>query len=74
MAIAALIQATACKLWKLHSVRTWTSGSILARCLMENKFRAVRYGLDGKLIDFGKQCRGSDERLLIGRVSRSLSD
>jgi carboxylate-amine ligase len=22
---------------------------------MENKFRAVRYGLDGKLIDFGKQ-------------------
>jgi len=23
--------------------------------LMENKFRAVRYGLDGKLIDFGKQ-------------------
>jgi carboxylate-amine ligase len=23
--------------------------------LMENKFRAVRYGLDGKLIDFGRQ-------------------
>ena len=22
---------------------------------MENKFRAVRYGLDGQLIDFGKQ-------------------
>jgi carboxylate-amine ligase len=22
---------------------------------MENKFRAVRYGLDGNLIDFGKQ-------------------
>ena len=22
---------------------------------MENKFRAVRYGLDGKLIDFGRQ-------------------
>ena len=22
---------------------------------MENKFRAVRYGLDGKMIDFGKQ-------------------
>ncbi len=22
---------------------------------MENKFRAVRYGLDGSLIDFGKQ-------------------
>jgi carboxylate-amine ligase len=23
--------------------------------LMENKWRALRYGLDGKLIDFGKQ-------------------
>ena len=22
---------------------------------MENKWRAARYGLDGKLIDFGKQ-------------------
>ena len=22
---------------------------------MENKFRAVRYGIDGKMIDFGKQ-------------------
>ena len=22
---------------------------------MENKFRAVRYGLDGSLIDFGRQ-------------------
>ena len=26
-----------------------------APLLMENKFRAVRYGLDGKMIDFGKQ-------------------
>ena len=54
IAIAALIQATACKLWKLHS------GNVDYRqysraLLMENKFRAVRYGLDGKLIDFGKQ-------------------
>jgi carboxylate-amine ligase len=54
VAIAALIQATAAKLWKLHE------GNIDFRqysraLLMENKFRAVRYGLDGKLIDFGKQ-------------------
>jgi carboxylate-amine ligase len=54
IAIAALIQATACKLWKLHA------GNMDFRhysraLLMENKFRAVRYGLQGKLIDFGKQ-------------------
>ena len=54
VAIAALIQATACKLCKLHA------GNVDYRqysraLLMENKFRAVRYGLEGKLIDFGKQ-------------------
>jgi carboxylate-amine ligase len=54
VAIAALIQATAAKLWKLHE------GNIDYRqysraLLMENKFRALRYGLGGKMIDFGKQ-------------------
>ena len=32
---------------------------------MENKWRAVRYGLEGKLIDFGKEDRSADERELI---------
>jgi carboxylate-amine ligase len=63
VAIAALIQATASKLWKLHE------GNLDFRhysraLLMENKFRAVRYGLDGKLIDFGKE-QEIDERDLI---------
>jgi carboxylate-amine ligase len=31
---------------------------------MENKWRAVRYGLEGKLIDFGKEAE-VDERELI---------
>ena len=54
VAIAALIQATACKLWKLHeSNQDYRQYS--RALLMENKFRAVRYGLGGKLIDFGKQ-------------------
>lgn len=54
IAIAALIQATVAKLYKLHAANT---GFRLYRrsLLMENKWRAVRYGLDGKLIDFGKQ-------------------
>ena len=54
IAIAALIQATACKLWKIHS-RNMDYRTYSRALLMENKFRAVRYGLDGKLIDFGKQ-------------------
>ena len=54
VAIAGLIQATACKLWKLHE-RNLDFRHYSRALLMENKFRAVRYGLGGKLIDFGKQ-------------------
>jgi carboxylate-amine ligase len=54
IAIAALIQATVAKLYKLYSMN---QGFRLYRrsLLMENKWRALRYGLDGKMIDFGKQ-------------------
>jgi carboxylate-amine ligase len=54
IALAALIQATVAKLYKLH---TANQGFRLYRraLIMENKWRASRYGLDGKLIDFGKQ-------------------
>jgi carboxylate-amine ligase len=54
IAIAALIQATACKLYNLHE-RNVDFRQYSRALIMENKFRAVRYGLDGKLIDFGKQ-------------------
>ncbi len=54
IAIAALIQATACKLWHLHASNQ-DFRQYSRPLLMENKFRAVRYGLDGKMIDFGKQ-------------------
>jgi glutamate---cysteine ligase / carboxylate-amine ligase len=54
IALAALIQATVAKLYKLHAAN---QGFRLYRraLLMENKWRASRYGLEGKLIDFGKQ-------------------
>src|ERR1700683_4452439 len=64
VAIAALIQATACKLWHLHA-RNIDYRQYSRPLLMENKFRAVRYGLDGSLIDFGKQAE-VPERELIG--------
>ena len=51
--IAALFQAITAKLYKLH--RQNLSFRIYRRALIsENKWRAARYGLDGKLIDFGK--------------------
>src|SRR6202521_4527496 len=54
IALAALIQATVAKLYKLH---TANQGFRLYRraLIMENKWRAARYGLNGNLIDFGKQ-------------------
>ena len=64
LAIAALIQATAAMLWKLHASNK--SYRIYGRALIsENKFRACRYGLDGKLIDFGKEEEVPMKKLML---------
>ncbi len=52
--IAAICQALAFKMWKLRR-DNMTFRVYPAVLIEENKWRAVRYGLDGKLIDFGKQ-------------------
>ncbi len=52
--IAAIFQALVFKLWKLRR-DNMTFRMYPAALVDENKWRAVRYGLDGKLIDFGKQ-------------------
>src|SRR5215216_266136 len=54
LALAALIQAIVAKLSKLYRMNM---GFRLYRraLIQENKWRAVRWGLEGKLIDFGKQ-------------------
>jgi carboxylate-amine ligase len=64
IAIAALIQATAAKLWKLHSCNQ-DYRQYSRALVMENKFRAVRYGLDGKMIDFGKQIEVPVRELIL---------
>ena len=63
IALAALIQATVAKLYKLHASN---QGFRLYRrsLLMENKWRAARYGIDGKLIDFGKQMEVPERDLI----------
>lgn len=54
IALAALIQAVVVKLHKL--IQQNLGFRIYERALMmENKWRAARYGIHGKLIDFGKQ-------------------
>ena len=54
IALAALLQAIIVKLHRLYSKNL---GFRLYRraLIQENKWRAVRWGLEGKLIDFGKQ-------------------
>ena len=72
VAIAALIQATAAKLWRLHACNQ-DYRQYSRALLMENKFRAVRYGLEGKLIDFGKQ-EEVDECELIGEYLKFVEE
>jgi glutamate---cysteine ligase / carboxylate-amine ligase len=54
IAIAALCQAIIAKLYQLHE-RNLSFRHYSRALIMENKWRAARYGLDGKMIDFGKQ-------------------
>ncbi len=72
IALAALMQATIAKLYKLYSAN---QGFRLYRraLIMENKWRAARYGLDGKLIDFGKQ-EEVPERELIAEYLAFVDD
>jgi carboxylate-amine ligase len=54
LALAALIQATFAKLYQLFCSNQ-TFRLYRRALIMENKWRASRYGLSGKMIDFGKQ-------------------
>ncbi len=52
--IAAILQAIIAKLWKLRRDNT-TFRVYPPDLIEENKWRSVRYGLDGQLLDLGKQ-------------------
>ena len=54
VAIVALVQAVMGKLYLLYR-RNLGFREYARELIEENKWRAVRYGLDGQLIDFGKQ-------------------
>ncbi len=63
LAIAALIQAVVAKLFKLLE-QNITFRVYRRRLLDENRWRASRYGIGGKLIDFGRETEVETKRLL----------
>ncbi|MEP6764570.1 MAG: carboxylate-amine ligase [Gemmatimonadaceae bacterium] len=71
--IAAILQAVVAKMWKLRrdnlTFRVYASDLI-----EENKWRAVRYGLGGNLIDFGKKAESPAPVLIRELVQWFLDD
>ena len=63
IALAALMQAIVVKLHKLLLQNT-SFRMYPRRLIDENRWRASRYGLDGKLIDFGRKCEVDERELL----------
>jgi glutamate---cysteine ligase / carboxylate-amine ligase len=71
LAIAALIQAVIAKLYKLQ----WQNMSFRIyrrRLIDENRWRASRYGIGGKLIDFGRETE-VDTRSLLNELLEFVS-
>jgi len=71
--VAAILQAVVAKMWKLRrdnlQFRVYASDLI-----EENKWRAVRYGLGGNLIDFGKKAESPAPVLIRELVQWFLDD
>ncbi|MDR3666620.1 MAG: carboxylate-amine ligase [Ignavibacteriaceae bacterium] len=72
IALAALMQAVVAKLYKL--IRQNLGFRLYRRALIaENKWRAARYGIHGKLIDFGKK-QEVDVKHLINELLEFVDD
>ena len=76
LALAALMQAIIARLFKLLA-QNITFRVYRRRLLDENRWRASRYGIDGKLIDFGKETEVETRSLiseLLEFVSAEISE
>jgi carboxylate-amine ligase len=72
IALAAVMQALIVKLYKLMNKNL--NFRLYRKVLIsENKWRAARYGIDGKLIDFGKQ-EEVDTRALVMELLDFIDD
>ncbi|UEG48734.1 carboxylate-amine ligase [Ferruginibacter lapsinanis] len=70
--IAALFQAVSAKLYKLR-MQNLNFMSYSRALINENKWRASRYGIDGSLIDFGKETE-VNTRVLIYELLEFIDD
>jgi carboxylate-amine ligase len=71
--MAAIFQAIIAKLWKLRRDNL-TFRLYPQELIEENKWRAVRYGLDGNLIDFGKRREAPARELIRELIGWFLDD
>ncbi len=71
--IAAIFQAIVAKLWKLRR-DNMTFRVYATQLIEENKWRAARYGLDGNLVDFGKEQEAPARDLLRELVEWFIGD
>jgi carboxylate-amine ligase len=71
--IAAIFQALIAKLWKLRRDNV-TFRLYPLSLIEENKWRAVRYGLDGKLLDLGKEAEVPVRELIHELIGWFLDD
>ncbi|HRC33301.1 MAG TPA: carboxylate-amine ligase [Bacteroidia bacterium] len=72
IAIAAVFQALCAKLFKLKS-QNLNFINYKRLLINENKWRASRYGIDGRMIDFGKQTE-VNTRILIVELLEFIED
>jgi carboxylate-amine ligase len=71
--LAALLQAIVLKLWKLRR-DNMTFRVYPSELIEENKWRAVRYGLDGRLIDLGRETEVPARDLIRELVEWFIAD
>jgi len=64
MAFVGLFQALCAKLYKLR-LQNMSYINYSRALINENKWRAARYGIDGKMIDFGKQIEADSKSLIL---------
>ena len=71
--VAAILQAIIAKLWRLRC-DNMTFRIYPSTFIEENKWRAVRYGLEGKLIDFGRDEERSAPELVKELITWFIDD
>ena len=71
--LAAIFQAIVAKLWRLRRDNL-TFRLYPATMIAENKWRAVRYGVNGRLIDFGKEAELPARALIEELIGWFLDD